>query len=163
MTENRQIAERLFEAFRSVAPFRHRPGFAKVARPGEFQLVHRLSHLPAESGARIGDLATWLGVRPPTVSQLVDSLVMRGLVERYADANDRRAILVRLSAEGKAMATSFHENAMGEIEAVVEHLGSAESTQLADLLLKVSQFITARHGPHCPGACARLTNEKGVE
>jgi len=162
-TETRQLAEQLFEAFRSVTPFRHRPGFTKVSRPGEFQLVHRLSHLPAESGARIGDLASWLGVRPPTVSQLVDTLVARGIVERYADESDRRAIRVRLSTEGKAMATSFHENAISEIEAIVEHLGTADSTLLAELLLKVSGFITSRHGTECPGTCARHNQEKGVE
>ena len=34
----RQVAERLFEAFRAVGPFKRRPGFGHAARPGEFQL-----------------------------------------------------------------------------------------------------------------------------
>jgi len=168
-TTARLIAERLFEAFRTVTPFRHRPGFGNVARPGEFQLIHRLSHLGGDSGARVGDLAAWLGVRPPTVSQLVDVLVSRGLVERFADDDDRRAIRVRLSAEGKALADSFHDRAIGEVEAIVDHLGEEDSARLAELLLKASKFIVSRHGArngarnsdHCPGGCPHKGAERG--
>jgi DNA-binding MarR family transcriptional regulator len=166
-TVSRLIAEQLFEAFRTVTPFRHRPGFGHMQRPGEFQLIHRLSHLPTDSGARVGDLALWLGVRPPTVSQLVDALVSRGLVERFADEDDRRAIRVRLSAEGKAMAQSFHERAIGEVEAIVDHLGEEDSARLAELLLKASKFIVSRHGArnseHCPGGCPDDSKERGDE
>lgn len=168
-TASRLIAEQLFEAFRTVTPFRHRPGFGHMQRPGEFQLIHRLSHLPAEAGARVGDLALWLGVRPPTVSQLVDALVSRGLVERFADESDRRAIRVRLSAEGKAMADNFHEKAIGEVEAIVDHLGEEDSARLAELLLKASKFIVSRHGTRnsahngdrCPGGCPHDAKERG--
>jgi len=160
-TATRSIAEQLFEAFRTVTPFRHRPGFGHVPRPGEFQLIHHLAHLQGDSGARIGDLALWLGVRPPTVSQLVDALASRGLVERYADEADRRAIRVRLSAEGKAMAESFHEKAIGEVEAIVDHLGEEDSARLAELLLKASKFIVSRHGTHCPGGCIREGKKRG--
>jgi DNA-binding MarR family transcriptional regulator len=160
-TASRLIAEQLFEAFRTVTPFRHRPGFGHVPRPGEFQLIHRLSHLEGDSGARIGDLALWLGVRPPTVSQLVDALTSRGLVERFADEDDRRAIRVRLSAQGKAKAESFHERAIGEVEAIVEHLGEEDSARLAELLLRASKFIVSRHGAHCPGGCIQETKERG--
>ncbi len=159
-TASRLIAEQLFEAFRMVTPFRHRPGFGHMPRPGEFQLIHRLSHLQGDSGARVGDLALWLGVRPPTVSQLVDALVSRGLVERYADETDRRAIRVRLSAEGRTMAESFHEKAIGEVEAIVDHLGEEDSARLAELLLKASKFIVSRHGSHYPGGCIREGKEK---
>jgi DNA-binding MarR family transcriptional regulator len=164
-TASRLIAEQLFEAFRTVTPFRQRPGFGHVPRPGEFQLIHRLSHLTGDSGARVGDLALWLGVKPPTVSQLVDALVSRGLVERFADEADRRAIRVRLSAEGRAMANSFHEKAIGEVEAMVDHLGEEDSARLAELLLKASRFIVSHHGArnseHRPGGCHHDITERG--
>jgi DNA-binding MarR family transcriptional regulator len=154
----RQLAERLFEAFSAVGPFKRRPGFGHAARPGEFQLIHRLAHeahatrnagSAPDSGLRVGDLAAWLGVKPPTVTQLVGALESRGLVERFADADDRRAIRVRLSAEGRQMADSFHARAMAETEALVTHLGIADSEKLSELLSKTAAFLGQRHGQAC--------------
>jgi len=142
----RRIAERLFEAFRAVRPFKRRPGFGHTARPGEFQLIHRLAHEATDAGLRVGDLAAWLGVKPPTVTQLVDALAARGLVERFADADDRRAIRVRLSLAGRAMADSFHAHAMEETEALVAHLGVEDGERLADLLSRTAEFLSSRHG-----------------
>ncbi|MDX9957498.1 MAG: MarR family winged helix-turn-helix transcriptional regulator [Clostridia bacterium] len=163
----RLIAERLFEAFRAVGPFKRRPGFGHAARPGEFQLIHRLAHeahkadaagnswqrpdagSAPDAGLRVGDLAAWLGVKPPTVTQLVDALESRGLVERFADTADRRAIRVRLSTAGKELAGSFHSRAMDESEALVAHLGTADSEKLAELLSKAAEFLGQRHGRDC--------------
>ncbi len=148
----RLLAERLFEAFRAVGPFRRRPGFGHASRPGEFQLIHRLAHEGKEApevGLRVGDLAGWLGVKPPTITQLVDALESRGLVERFADSEDRRAIRVRLSAAGRQMADSFHARAMDETGALVAHLGQADSEKLAELLSKTAEFLGERHGRDC--------------
>ena len=135
----RGIAERLFEAFRAVRPFKRRPGFDHTARPGEFQLIHRLAHEAQDEGLRVGDLAAWLGVKPPTVTQL-------------ADAVDRRAIRVRLSPAGRAMADSFHAHAMEETEAIVAHLGIEDGEKLAELLSRTAEFLSSRHGAgyRCP-------------
>jgi DNA-binding MarR family transcriptional regulator len=87
--------------------------------------------------------------------------VSRGLVVRFADEADRRAIRVRLSAEGRAMANSFHEKAIGEVEAMVDHLGEEDSARLAELLLKASRFIVSHHGAHRPGGCHHDITERG--
>ncbi len=149
-SSTRFIAERLFEAFRKVGPFRRRPGFGQATRPGEFQVIHRLAHELPESGLRVGDLAACLAVKPPTVTQLVDALVSRGLVERYADLDDRRAIRVRLSASGRELASSFHERAMSETEELVAYLGAEDSDTLASLLAKTAEFLSSRHDAVCP-------------
>ncbi|MBU0926700.1 MAG: MarR family transcriptional regulator [Spirochaetes bacterium] len=133
-----------------------------MSRPGEFHLIHRLSHEPADSGARIGDLAGWLGIKPPTVSQLVDALESKGLVERYADGADRRAIRVRLSPEGRALAESFRARALDEAEALVEHLGREDGERLAELLVKASDFIASRYGHECHRR-GRPRSEEGAE
>ena len=146
----RLVAHRLFEAFRSIAPLKRRPGFGHAGRPGEFHLIHRLSHEDPDTGIRIGDLATCLGVKPPTVSQMVDALVSRGLVERYNDQSDRRVIRVRLSPSGRSMAESFHKQALDEAMALVDYLGAKDGAQLASLLSKASEFFLSRHGSDCP-------------
>jgi len=145
---NRRLAERLFEAFRAVGPMRRRHGFGHAARPGEFQVIHRLSHEAPGAGMRVGDLAAWLGVKPPTVTKLVDALAARGLVERYADGDDRRAIRVRLSAAGRDMAESFHERAIEESERLIAYLGAEDGERLAELLGKAAEFFADRRCGH---------------
>ena len=147
----KETAQRLFEAFRAAMPVRRRRGLAMTDRPGEFQLLHRLSMEPAGSAVRMGDLADWLGVRPPTVSQLVDSLVARELVERELDTVDRRVTRVRLSTRGQAHADAFHERALQEFEALTEHLGEQDAARLAELLDKTAIFMAGRFADTCTG------------
>ncbi|HUO48151.1 MAG TPA: MarR family transcriptional regulator [Acidimicrobiales bacterium] len=49
----------------------------------------------------LGELAAAEGVRPPSMTRLVDGLTAAGLVERVVDAEDRRVARVRLTAEGR--------------------------------------------------------------
>jgi DNA-binding MarR family transcriptional regulator len=46
-------------------------------------------------------VAALLDVTPPTVTSLVDHLEARGLVERKADADDRRRVMCSLTAAGR--------------------------------------------------------------
>ncbi|HPE88013.1 MAG TPA: MarR family transcriptional regulator [Spirochaetia bacterium] len=160
--DERPIAERLFEAFRAIGPFKRRPTLGHAQRPGEFQVMHRLSHEPPGSGMRVGDLAAWLSVKPPTVTKAVDALAARGLVERYADEADRRAIRVRLSPEGRKLAGSFREQALGEIRGLVEYLGDEESATLARLLTRAADFMNERYGRVCRGPCPHA-DEQGAD
>lgn len=145
-TESRRLAERLFDAFRAAAPFKRGHRWGAGGRPGEFHLIHRLYHDEAGDGVRVGDLAAWMGVKPPTVSQLLDAMEARGIVERFDDELDRRAKLIRLSAPGRAVAERFHERAIQEFQAIVEHLGLEDGAKLADLLTKAAAFMAARRG-----------------
>lgn len=53
------------------------------------------------AGLRLAEIAAETGVTPPTASDAVASLVDKGLVEKRATANDRRAISVTLTREGR--------------------------------------------------------------
>jgi DNA-binding MarR family transcriptional regulator len=50
---------------------------------------------------RLGDLAAHEGVTAPTQSRLVASLEQQGLVRRMPDAEDRRATLLAITAQGR--------------------------------------------------------------
>jgi DNA-binding MarR family transcriptional regulator len=50
----------------------------------------------------MGELAVIEGVRMPTATSVVARLVKLGLVERIADPQDRRAVLVGITARGSA-------------------------------------------------------------
>jgi len=50
---------------------------------------------------RVTALADLLGVDPPTVTRKIQQLEREGLVSRHADADDRRATLIRLTPAGR--------------------------------------------------------------
>ena len=56
-----------------------------------------------EAGIRMRELARRLGGSFSNATVLVDRLVERGLVERLADPQDRRVVLVRAADEGRQL------------------------------------------------------------
>ena len=56
-------------------------------------------------GVRQGVLAHELGVEGPSLVRILDQLCAAGLVERRDDPNDKRARMLHLSDEGRALAS----------------------------------------------------------
>lgn len=56
-----------------------------------------------EEGIRMRELARKMGGSFSNATVLVDRLVERGLVERFAEPEDRRVVLVRVSEEGRRL------------------------------------------------------------
>jgi DNA-binding MarR family transcriptional regulator len=85
--------------------------------------VEILQRLAEEPGLRISDLATRHHLAINTVSNLVQQLVLAGLVERSSDQVDRRAVSVTLTDHGRGELASWLEannrrlaHAMGRLE-----------------------------------------------
>lgn len=68
-----------------------------------------------ESGLlSVGRLADWLGIGAPNATGLLDRMEQRGLVERVRDAQDRRVVLARMTAAGRAVVAE-HDGWRGEV------------------------------------------------
>jgi len=66
---------------------------------------------------RVGDVAAGVGVSMPSASRLVKRLRQRGLIETSRDAANRRAILVRLTAEGQRVTDATLRRRLELVEA----------------------------------------------
>jgi DNA-binding MarR family transcriptional regulator len=99
-----------------------------------FDLMAQLDKAPA--GMKLGELSQRLMVSNGNITGLVDRLVTQRLLDRQAAPNDRRAQLVKLTAEGRrsfrAMANA-HENWIAEI---LGDLSTSEQETLMRLLGK---------------------------
>jgi DNA-binding MarR family transcriptional regulator len=71
-------------------------GFADMPANGGYVLG-----LLEPDGAAFGDVIADLGVSKQTASQLIDTLVVRGYVERTSDPDDRRRALLALTVRGR--------------------------------------------------------------
>jgi DNA-binding MarR family transcriptional regulator len=74
-------------------------GFDDIPRNGAYVLA-RVHDNPSP----LAWLTAELGVSKQAVSQLLDTMVMRGYLERREDAEDRRRMLISLTARGQAAA-----------------------------------------------------------
>lgn len=69
-----------------------------------------------------------------TMTNRVDRLTARGLVERYPDPGDRRGVLVRLTPEGKAAVDGAFEALLRSEHDLIATLPAKDRRQLAALL-----------------------------
>lgn len=78
-----------------------------------------------------------------TVSGLLDGLEREELIERRADANDRRARRIQLTHKGKRLAKTVFEQHGRWAASLSANLSAAERKQLAALLGKVAGNLGA--------------------
>lgn len=88
-------------------------------------------------------LAEQAGVTRGTVSGLLDGLEREERIERRADANDRRALRVQLTAKGRRVASTASEQHGRWISNLYGNLSAPERRQLALLLEKVAGNLGA--------------------
>lgn len=96
--------------------------------------VWLLEHVRRVGPLRLGDLAAWQRVDKSTVSSQVKSLLERGLLDRFGDPEDRRAVLVAVTPAGAAAATAAAERGEALIERVLAEWPAGDSAQLVGLL-----------------------------
>ncbi|WP_454280438.1 MarR family winged helix-turn-helix transcriptional regulator [Sphingomonas sp. Marseille-Q8236] len=93
-----------------------------------------------EDGMRQGVLADQLGVEAPSVVPLLDQLERAGLVERRVDLTDKRARLLHVTAEGRAVAAEVEERTAtirAELFAGVDDADLVAATRVFDHLYAV--------------------------
>lgn len=103
---------------------------------GRFVLLFLLDAAP--DGLAPNILAERAGVTRATVTGLLDGLEREQLIGRHADANDRRALCIRLTRKGKRVARAVFGQHGRWIASLYGNLSAPERKQLAALLEKVA-------------------------
>ena len=84
-----------------------------------------------------GQLLKETMVTSGTMTNRIDRLTERGLVERSPDPNDRRGVLVGLTATGKNAVDGAFETLLSSERDLLSELSATERRQLADLLKRL--------------------------
>ena len=82
----------------------------------------------AVPGARCGELAEAAGIAAPTASRMIDSLERSGIVTRVHSTEDRRAVTISLTPEGRRK----HERKRAEKEAKLAEMFNSLSESERD-------------------------------
>lgn len=103
-----------------------------------------LSTLTAGS-RRITELAATEVLAQPTVTQLVDRLQRRGLVDRARDPGDGRVVLVSITDAGQAALERVRDEYRAALRAAAGDLADAELAALVTATHALAHLINAVH------------------
>ncbi len=96
-------------------------GFDDLPRNGPFVLGGLVNQ-----DVQARDLIPQLGVSKQAASQLIDTLVMRGYLERELDADDRRRMTLRVTERGRAAAAAVRAGVQAVDAELAELISPAE-------------------------------------
>lgn len=101
----------------------------------------------ANSGTMtVADMADTLGRSPSATSRLIDSLVLRQLVERRQDAEDKRQRTITLTPRGKAIMGRVDRARAEEFLSIVRPLPTSERAVVAMGVAALSSHAISRRG-----------------
>jgi DNA-binding MarR family transcriptional regulator len=98
--------------------------------PQQHQAVLIIRGFGSEQGVTVGDLASHLLLKPQTAVGLVDRLVEANLVARVPDMDDRRRVLLKLTAKAGKIVKKLSADHLSEIR--------SDAPQLINLLQNLS-------------------------
>lgn len=115
-----------------------------------------LAALREHGGQRLTELAARTSIEVSTLSRLVAGLVTAGLVSRQRASDDARAVAIHLSEAGARLTGTLIPPARSLEQDAMAGLDAAEVAQLAALLKRVYDNLTASTdgaaAPNRPGA-----------
>jgi len=109
---------------------------AAVTAPWDLAPHHaRALRVVARHGQeRPGRIAAHLRVSPRSVTDVIDALEQRGLVERAPDPADRRATVVTLTASGHDLVHKIDEARREDAHTFFSHLSERDQASLRRIL-----------------------------
>ncbi|GAA1914590.1 MarR family transcriptional regulator TamR [Streptomyces sodiiphilus] len=116
-----------------------RMAFAELGlEPWEFDVLTALRRAGSPYQLSPGQLLTQTLVTSGTMTNRVDRLAKKELVERLPDPGDRRGVLVRLTEAGKDHADRALANLLAQERAILSGLSPAQRHRLAGLLRELT-------------------------
>jgi len=88
----------------------------------------------AHDGVRLSELADALRIAPRSATEVADGLQERGLVERAADPGDRRAVVLRPTAEGRRVQREVDDARAADSHELFARLPESDRAELARIL-----------------------------
>ncbi len=108
-------------------------------------------------------LARFLGVSKPAVTQIVEAMVRSNLVVRRSNTQDRREVGLELTKDGKATYRAVRRKQRHLVRGAMRMLDARDATQWVDALQRIAGALTRADrafehyclqcGSHADGSC----------
>lgn len=119
--------------------------------PNQFLMLLRLSH---KEGLSAAELARGIGVRPQSLTEIINPLSEKGLIEREESPEHRRVLRITLTAEGRQLlARALRIGHQLEKELVAD----LSAGELAALLAALEKILERAQRHECHPEVRRIT------
>ncbi|MGA8855777.1 MAG: MarR family transcriptional regulator [Candidatus Bathyarchaeia archaeon] len=136
----REVLDVVPLAMRAIRAQLRKHGAKEVSVP-QFRT---LAYLNRHEGTSLSDVAEHIGLTLPSMSALVDSIVMKGLVIRQTHPEDRRRMTLTLTERGRATLRVAHEAAASYLEEKIGQLSATERATVIEAMRMLKRvFIKA--------------------
>jgi DNA-binding MarR family transcriptional regulator len=136
-----QVLSRVSRLARHLDRARKQAFAAHDLETWEFDVLAALRRTGPPHDLSPGRLVAETLVTSGTMTNRVDRLVARGLVERRPAPNDRRGVLVRLTASGRRTVDAALDELLAHEREILGALGPAEAIRLADALRTLAKNV----------------------
>lgn len=123
-------------------------------------LLSALSVLVFGGPLSLAALARAEGVRPPTMSRLVDGLERVGLARRHADPDDARGLRIATTPRGRALLLAGRARRLRRLAAAAGALSPRERAKVAASIPALRALVRALHALPPPPATKRRTRRR---
>jgi DNA-binding MarR family transcriptional regulator len=134
-TQVGEILAAVVRLSRSIANPRSTPFGDTVLTRTQLGVLFVLAH--ARDAVSSGQLAAQLQVTPGAITQIVDQLRERGLLEQFTSDHDGRVRLLRLTESARSQVETFETAAVQRATPWFDTLTDDAVTDLAELLARV--------------------------
>ena len=107
----------------------------------QVRVLYEIANAPPGQPPSAADLGRLLGMDAGYLSRLVGGLESEGLVERAADADHGRRLVLRLTAAGRDEFARMNAASAAEVEALIAGLGDAGRAELAGAMARVEALL----------------------
>jgi len=136
------LLDKLYKLMRTIR--RHTSGSSRGRHShGEARLLRILER---NGGSSSRELAAELDIRPPSISQMLDTLERRGDIERQRDPEDSRIHRIYLTEQGKERIVRVSERDNEIRERLAECLTEDESQIFCDICDKLNTHMANTGG-----------------
>lgn len=115
----------------------------------DWHLMWLLQGWSNAEGARPSELARRLRVTAGNVAQQLRSLESKRLIARTQDSEDRRAVLIKLTALGEIKLREVKKEYVSEFERLISHMGAEDTAQLICLLTTAATYLEKTDASSC--------------
>lgn len=106
-----------------------------------------------EEGLKMHDVSQKLEIKLPAMSQVVDRLVKRGMVERRPDPDDRRAVRLHLTESARVIMADSNAERQARLDATADHLDVRDIDKVIEglkILANAAEFVEAEERQSAP-------------
>jgi len=136
----REVVEVIPLAMREIRTELRKHGAQELSVP-QFRTLNFLNR---HRGASLSEVAEHIGLSLPSMSTLVDGLVVRNLAKRRPDSEDRRRMTLELTDRGEATLRASHEATEAYLAELLGHLSPQEKSTVINAMRILRSVFAGR-------------------